>query len=339
MAKKLLNRIRMSIASAAGTGPITVNLPALGFQALSPDLADGDTTSYLIEDGAPLGSAWEYGQGTWSNSGTFTRTTILRSSLGGATPLNVTAAAVLSSTFLAGDLIFQGTLEELTDVIITSPVVGDMPIWNGSDWVNSQGPGHSAPSVVQHTSYIGTTSGQKTATFGSAVTAGNLLVMVGFGGDFLDGTAEGLYDRQQSWSLSGQYDIGYSMRTVRSGDGTTYNVGLGDAGGSIPLAAILFEIANADPTRVSEFLMSQGNAGVTGTHALNVLAKPNSLILGFVGGDTGTLSTPTPIVSLSSSGVVLAGGAATASHNFGGMTFTWGGGAATNALVMALPGV
>lgn len=338
MTFKLLDRVRMSLLSAPGTGPCALNLAAVGFQAFNVDLADGDSTRYLLEDGNPLGSVWEYGIGTYHSNGTLTRDTVTRSSLGGTTKINATSACVINAVLAAED-IGAFPLESLTDVTITSPAAGQLLQWNGAAWANANAAGVSAPSVVQSTSYIGTSSGQKTATFGSAVTAGNLLVMVGFGGSFLDGTAEGLYDRQQSWLLSSQYTLGYSMRTVRSGDGTTYNVGLGDPGGTIPLAAILFEIANADPTRLSEFLMSQGNAGVSGTHSLNVLAKPNSLILGFVGGDTGTLATPTPLVNLSGSGVVLAGGAASAAHNFGGMTFTWGGGAATNALVMALPGV
>lgn len=220
MVQKLLNRVRMSVASAPGTGIITVNTAAVGFQSLvAAGLNDGDTTSYVIEDGSPIGSAWEIGLGTWSNSGTFTRTSILQSTAGGSTPISASANAILSATFLPATDV---TLENLGDVSITSLSANQSIKWNGDSWVNytptvvtalaglttdvsitspankdvltydsgsskwTNQPSQNirtTPTVVQYGTLSQQTTGAASITLGAAPTAGNLLVFMGNGGN------------------------------------------------------------------------------------------------------------------------------------------------------------
>lgn len=96
----LFNRAKMSVASAPGTGAITLGAAAVGFQTFAAaGMTNGVLGSYLIEDGAN----WEIGQGTYTASGTtLARTAITGSSNGGAA-IPATANAVVSLTVLAAD--------------------------------------------------------------------------------------------------------------------------------------------------------------------------------------------------------------------------------------------
>jgi hypothetical protein len=50
------------------------------------------------------------------------------------------------------------TITQLTDVVITTPVIGDMLVWNGTDWVNK------APEVTFEENFIGLTTGESVTT-------------------------------------------------------------------------------------------------------------------------------------------------------------------------------
>jgi hypothetical protein len=102
----LLNRVKVAVASAPGTGTIALGGAVAGFQSFASAGAPAFCLiSYVIED---AGSTWEVGQGTYTASGTtLTRTTILSSSSGGAA-ITATSAALVSATALASD--FTGTL-------------------------------------------------------------------------------------------------------------------------------------------------------------------------------------------------------------------------------------
>ena len=145
MTFKLLNRVRMSLTGAAGTGTLTLNTAASGFQSFSAaGMSDGDTTSYVLEDGTPFGTVWEYGIGTYHSSGTLTRDIITKSSAGGSTPVSATANAVLSSTVRAEDLSTNGNV-----------------------------------SVVQYTTFQSNSGGTITATLGANPSVGNYLLCMG----------------------------------------------------------------------------------------------------------------------------------------------------------------
>lgn len=99
---KLVNRAKMSVSGAPGTGPITLGTAASGFMSFAvAGVSDGDIIAYVVEDAS---NTWEIGYGTYSATGpTLTRTTITASSNSNAA-INATSAAVVFVAPLAADL-------------------------------------------------------------------------------------------------------------------------------------------------------------------------------------------------------------------------------------------
>lgn len=146
----LLNRARMTVSGTPGTGAITLLAAVAGYQTFAAaGILDQNLVSYVIEDG----SNWEYGQGTYTASGTsLARTTILGSSNAGAA-ISCSSAAIVTLTALAADLKIpygepSGRLTNLTGTpvqisstagatsVYWTPYNGDVaPFWNGSNWV------------------------------------------------------------------------------------------------------------------------------------------------------------------------------------------------------------
>jgi len=130
MAFTLADRAKMTIASisstpATGKGPITVSVASAGYQTFADaGVSDGDTVSYVIEEG----TTWETGLGTYSSTGpTLTRTTPSAGSA--ATPVAFTTAAEVFLTALAVD-IDRGPYGP-------TPVAGEL--FNGANVTTSQG--------------------------------------------------------------------------------------------------------------------------------------------------------------------------------------------------------
>ena len=306
MSTKFLNRVRMSVSGAPGTGLITVGTQATGFQTFTAaGMSEGDQTPYLLEDGSPLGSAWEIGLGTWHTNGTFARTTVTQSSAGGTTPITASSNAVVTAIFRAGDLAGAQALAGLTDTSIVSPSNGQLLVYSTSTgkWTNQTVtiPGHSSPSVVQYTPVQIGGAGAVTATLGAAPTVGNYLIAMGNGGGATFSGAYGAgfspvaFDRKQSWSLINQYTPGYAVRAVRSGDSAgPYSLGSVGSGGP-EFNGVLLEVSGVDITRFSETLMGYGIIGTSST-SIETLSAANSLFLSFAGGDPQniTISSPTP---------------------------------------------
>lgn len=342
MAKRFLNRVRMSVASVPGTGTITVNTAAVGFQSfVDAGIADGDTCSYVIEDGSPIGSQWELGLGTWSNSGTFARTTILQSSAGGTTKISASANAILSATFFPATDIPEPSFGSLSDVSFSSLAAGQIPVWNGTDWVNETGPGLSSPSVVQSAVIQNTAGNGYGVTLGATPTVGNLLIAMGFGGASGGGSPGWSpvgFDRYQSWAIPDNLTIGYGMRSVTTGLSATQTLGIDNNNG--PIAAILLEVANVDISKCSEFLMTRGQFGTGGSN-LSVLSKSGSLVLAFVGGLTNTFgaSSPTFGINQSADGTTVAFSASNPTNGHGVIVNGTTGSSTLNALMMSLPGI
>lgn len=261
MTFKLLNRARMSLLGTAGTGTLTVNAPAAGFQSLvNAGMNDGDTTTYVIDDGNPVGLAWEVGQGTWHSNGTFSRDTVYASSLGGTTKISVTSAGFVSGTFSAEDL---GTPPDPTLF--------------------------SAPVLVQYGHVQSNASGAHSVTLGATPTPGNLLVAIGQGGT--GGLNLAGADASFSYGTT-QFDSAWGIRRVRaSGDGATWQIGTGN---THEFNGILAEVSGVDVTRFTPGLLSaQGSLGGSLT-LIDALAPVNALSLLFVGANTGALTINDP---------------------------------------------
>jgi hypothetical protein len=94
----MFNRAKMTV-TVGGAGTITLGVASTGYQTFtSAGVTNGDTISYVIEDG----TAWEYGSGVYTATGTTLARTLGQSSTGSL--LNVTTAATVFITALASDL-------------------------------------------------------------------------------------------------------------------------------------------------------------------------------------------------------------------------------------------
>lgn len=100
---KLFDRVKMTVSGTPGTGSVTLNVAATGYRSFaSAGVANGDTVSYLIEDG----SSWEFGVGTYTSSTTvMSRDTVTASSAGGTTKISATSSAVVYITARSADLV------------------------------------------------------------------------------------------------------------------------------------------------------------------------------------------------------------------------------------------
>ena len=144
MSYKLLNRARMSVSGAAGTGNITLGSAQGGCMSFaSAGANDGDTFPYVIEDGVN----WELGVGIYSASGPTITRNVLRQTNNSDNPIDCTSSAIIYCALQA------------QDVYMPAP-----------------------PSIVQSSAVHGSNGGSGNAiTLGASPTPGNLLVVMGWG--------------------------------------------------------------------------------------------------------------------------------------------------------------
>lgn len=307
MTFKLVNRVRMSVSNAPGTGVVIVNQSALGFQSfVAAGMADGDQTPYLLEDGSPTGSIWEIGQGTWHSNGTFSRDTVTQSSAGGTTAITASASAVINATFRASDL-SPGLLSALQDVDITSPNQDQILRYNQStgQWDNKTS---ILPTYfVQAAGGVLTTAGTLDVTLPQSPTNGNLLIGFAYGG----GGVTGGNRVPAIWSgwdyVNGDFDTlsdltSFALRVAGGSESASCSTVNLTTGSSFAIAGV-FEVNSIDLTRFNvDTLRAALIDNVTSnptTLSQRVLSVRNALTLYFYGGPSASVSVTGPSVDAS----------------------------------------
>ena len=132
MAFKLLDRARMSVSGAPGTGSITLASAVVGYQSFTQaGISNGDSFPYSITDG----NNWEYGIATYASAGNVLTRATSKTSAQSASPLSLTSRAVISSCLRAEDISQATTFASLTDVSVTTGagVDGYVAYWNNTD--------------------------------------------------------------------------------------------------------------------------------------------------------------------------------------------------------------
>ncbi len=118
----LVNRAKMTVSTAPGTGNVSLGVAATGYQTFAnAGLANGNICSYVIEDG----TAWEIGQGTYNTTGpALARTTIIASSNANAA-ISASANAIVFLSALAADIhpFGRATVADINYTVLTTNIV------------------------------------------------------------------------------------------------------------------------------------------------------------------------------------------------------------------------
>lgn len=129
---RLRNMARMSVASAPGTGTITLASAVSGWLSFSQaGVQDGEIVTYFAVDGA----AREIGRGTYTASGTtLARTTILRSTNSNAA-VNLTASAQVAISPAAEDFLIETNAQTGTSYTIVGNDLGKLVTFSNASAV------------------------------------------------------------------------------------------------------------------------------------------------------------------------------------------------------------
>ena len=186
MALILGNRIKEA-TTTSGTGTVTLSGAVVGFQSFAA-VGNGNTTYYCIA--SQTLSEWEVGIGTYTLSGTtLSRDTVLSSSnanalvnfsVGGKdvfvtypSEKSVNLDASGNASAFNGVNITGIPLDNLSDVVIDTPLVNQLLGYNGTNWINTNAPsaGAGAGVVLYNAtpviSALGTQSNVSVATLAS----------------------------------------------------------------------------------------------------------------------------------------------------------------------------
>lgn len=153
MAFKFVDRARMSVTGAPGTGTIALNAATSGAQSFSAaGVSDGDTFPYLAED---VGFAWELGVATYSATGPTITRTLRQSSTGSL--LSLTSSAIIGCSLAAEDMgTLTGAKSGYTALTFGSAVT---IFGNSGVYKSDQSFSLSVGSLMEVESYVHGTSG------------------------------------------------------------------------------------------------------------------------------------------------------------------------------------
>jgi hypothetical protein len=151
MVFRILDRAKMSVSGAPGTGNITLGAAVTGYQSFAQaGVLDGDTFAYSAVDG----SAWEFGVATYTAlTGTLTRT-VTKTSAQNASPLSLSNTVIITAVLRAEDVSGNSaTLATLPDVNINENTLanGSVLTWNltAGEW---EGEAPSGGLILQNNS-------------------------------------------------------------------------------------------------------------------------------------------------------------------------------------------
>lgn len=283
---KLYDLVRVQVASAPGTGPITLGTAIFGFLTFAQGGAqNGDVVTYAISDGQQS----EIGHGTYNSvAGTLARTTILSSTNGGigGSAISASANAQVFITIAAEDVSTITTLS-IGQTTVTSGTSNGL-IYDNAGLVGNT---NSLASAVMITSGAGAPSFATTLpaslTIPTATITGSTLTTSTYNGNtWTTGTGTLTIAAGKTLTASNSLTLAGTDATIITFPTTSATIARTDAGQT-------FTGTNAFGVLTATTF--NGNTWTTGTGTLTIAAGKTHVVnnsLTFAGTDATTFTFP-----------------------------------------------